>query len=218
MKNSSSRAIATLVALSLAALCSAGCGVEDVPPTGSITRAALTLCPTTTPCTDAASCRGRITVDGRKVPYYRNFALGVANSDITRAVIMVHGINRNADTYFETTVASANQAISRGVMSCALRRSLLIAPQFQNGTDSAASDELVWSGSGWVRGDASTTASGAISAYRVIDTIIARLGDTAAFPNLRTIVLAGHSAGGRPTTSTSRTTFAPGNSGAMSAT
>lgn len=110
----------------------------------------------------------------------------------TRALIVVHGVLRDADYYFDTGVIAADA-------SHKLDDTLVIAPQFveqsELGAPNVSSKTLRW-GDTWPGGsDALSPAP--ISTYDVFDALIARLSDRSRFPNMREIVIAGHSAGGQ---------------------
>ena len=123
---------------------------------------------------------------------YRTFPLGAVNPAITRAVVVVHGSNRNNDHYFK---AAADSAVAAGVAS----EVLVVAPGFRMQEDKPQPNELYWDQEDWWKsGGPSTTAlSPQVSSYEVMDRIVAALADRARFPNLRTIVVTGHSAGGQ---------------------
>ncbi len=112
--------------------------------------------------------------------------------NVTRALIVVHGVLRDADYYFDTGVIAANAARK-------LDDTLVIAPQFVEHSELAghnvSAKTLWWSGT-WPGGsDALSPAP--VSTYDVFDAMIARLSDRSRFPNMREIVIAGHSAGGQ---------------------
>ena len=113
---------------------------------------------------------------------------------VTRAVIVLHGYLRNADTYY---------AVARRALRAAGRagdRTLLIAPQFLAPLDISAhqlpADTLRWSFTGWQGGE-NAIAPAPISSFAALDAILARLADRTRFPDLRRIVIAGHSGGGQ---------------------
>jgi len=114
--------------------------------------------------------------------------------DITRAIVTVHGILRNADTY--RTIAEAARAAS-GVD---LESVLLVEPQFLDEVDAAAqhlpAETLRWAGTNWEGGD-DAVGPAPISSFAALDAILARLADRASFPALKTVVVAGHSGGGQ---------------------
>lgn len=126
--------------------------------------------------------------------YARYFGTSSLERDAsaTRAIIVVHGVLRDADYYYDTGVIAADAAHH-------LDDTLVIAPQFVEKGDltghAVAPRTLYWD-SKWPGGsDALSPAP--ISTYDVFDAIIARLSDPLRFPKLRAIVVAGHSAGGQ---------------------
>jgi pimeloyl-ACP methyl ester carboxylesterase len=114
---------------------------------------------------------------------------------VRRAVVIFHGKGRDVDGYYRSLGRAAEHAGTE-----ALATSILIAPQFLNEEDARAhhlpDNVLRWRQGTW---EAGTEASGPspVSAYEVIDAIVAHLSDHRLFPNLKTIVLAGHSGGGQ---------------------
>jgi len=122
---------------------------------------------------------------------YSTHSLDTPHTEVTRALIMVHGANRNADHYFETATAA-------GFLAGALQNTVIIAPRFAAGNDKVAAGELLWPerGDTWRSGGMSPTDS-AISAFDFVDDIIRMLANKKNFPNLTRVVVAGHSAGGQ---------------------
>jgi hypothetical protein len=125
-------------------------------------------------------------------PLYLSKDWNVAQPQVTRAVIVIHGKLRNADLYFRTA-QNAREAAHADADS-----TLLIAPQFLATLDLRVHDEpadlLRWTGNAWMGGEAAQ-APLAISSYEVLDAIVTRLADRKLFPNLRHVVFAGHSGG-----------------------
>lgn len=113
--------------------------------------------------------------------------------DVTRAVIIVHGRLRNAQTYLQSGIDAAEHA---GVAA----NTLVIAPQFLNGSDVKRNhldtQLLRWNDNDWMAGDASTS-PGQISSFGALDQIIKHLSNRTLFPALKEIVVAGHSGGGQ---------------------
>lgn len=110
---------------------------------------------------------------------------------VQRALIIVHGRLRNAQTYLrsgETAAGQAGQSVA----------TLVIAPQFLNQSDIARHqlpDPLLrWKGNDWMAGEPATGPL-AISSYAVLDAILQRLQDRQLFPALKEVVIAGHSGG-----------------------
>jgi len=164
--------------------------------------AAVLLLPATVraqarPCTTPTTpCERWITFGGgpARSMVYATYPLTARNTAITRALIMVHGAGRNADHYFETSTAA-------GFLAGALENTIIIAPHFIAGTDKAQANEVVWPerGENWRSGGMSPT-NPTISSFDFLDEIVRTLADKKTFPNLRQIVVAGHSAGGQVAT------------------
>ena len=142
-------------------------------------------------CTSASNCRSSLKLStGGSIPYYRSLPL-VRNDLIHRAVLVVHGNQRNADRYYDSTVASA-------IAAQRFRDVLVLAPNFRTLEDRPAPGEHYWSSQGWKTGDRSRDA-GRISSFSVVDELLATVcpKKPSVFPNLDTVVIIGHSAGGQ---------------------
>ena len=126
---------------------------------------------------------------------YRTRPLDVRNDAVRRALIMVHGTNRNADRYFSTAASAA-------FLAGALDDSVVIAPRIAsaagNCRDTLAANEVSWSctGDSWRSGGVSASHPD-LTSFDFIDQLLKKLADKTVFPNLRAIVVAGHSAGGQ---------------------
>ena len=122
---------------------------------------------------------------------YRTFSLDVRNDAVTRAVVMVHGTNRNADHYFSTVTAAA-------FLAGALDDAVVISPRFTACNDKLQPNEVGWSctGDSWRSGGMAVTHPD-LSSFDFMDQIVTKLANTRVFPNLRAIVVTGHSAGGQ---------------------
>jgi hypothetical protein len=166
---------------------------NPVPGGGSSGERTVRVVPPRT-CTAAGpSCLQRLEVTpGLFVRYYRSFEMARPNPQIRRALIVVHGLDRNADTYFTTGILVAEARAG-------LRETLVIAPFFQAEADNPAADEYYWATGGWARGHLSLTGGPTprVSSYEVVDLMLQRLADPSFFPALEEIVVAGHSAGGQ---------------------
>lgn len=122
---------------------------------------------------------------------YASYPLDVRNPAITRALVMVHGAGRNADHYFETSMAA-------GFLAGALENTIIIAPHFTAGRDTAKSNEVTWpEGPNSWRSGGMSPSNPTLSSFDFVDEIIRKLADKKVFPNLAKIVVAGHSAGGQ---------------------
>jgi pimeloyl-ACP methyl ester carboxylesterase len=126
---------------------------------------------------------------------YRNHPLTVPNDRIVRALVMVHGANRNADHYFTTATAAA-------FLARALDDSIVISPRFasadRNCHDQLGPNEVSWTcgGDSWRSGGISVSDK-TLTSFDFMDAILKRLADKKVFPKLTGIVVAGHSAGGQ---------------------
>jgi pimeloyl-ACP methyl ester carboxylesterase len=133
---------------------------------------------------------------GARSLVYRTYSLDAKNTSITRALVMVHGAGRDADNYFRTAVAAA-------ILGGALDDTIVISPRFASNDgrgcrDALAQSEVSWScnGDSWRSGGISTSNDN-LTSYDFADEILHKLARKDAFPNLKMIVVAGHSAGGQ---------------------
>src|SRR5262245_32660666 len=142
------------------------------------------------PCTAAESCRDTLRLGSGTVTYYRSVPL-TRNEAVRRAVIVVHGNRRDGDRYFDRLVSAAT-AEER------LRDTALLAPHFRTRKDNPAPGEHYWSSHGWKIGHRSLDAA-RVSSFAVIDALLDLVCSESreVFPNLETVVLIGHSAGGQ---------------------
>ena len=143
------------------------------------------------PCVTAtAACTEFVTLGGGpgRSMIYRTYSLDTRNDAVRRALIMVHGTNRNADHYFETSIAAA-------FLAGALEDTVVIAPHMIDQNDKPADNEIVWESSWRTGGPARTTPS--LSSFDFVDEILRKLANKSTFPNMKAIVVAGHSAGGQ---------------------
>jgi pimeloyl-ACP methyl ester carboxylesterase len=112
-------------------------------------------------------------------------------ASIQRVLIIVHGRLRNADTYLRSGEKVAAQAGQTAT-------TLIIAPQFLNEQDVARhqlpADLLRWQGNDWMAGGLSIGPN-PVSSFQVLDDIVARVSDRQQFPEVKEIVIAGHSGG-----------------------
>jgi hypothetical protein len=142
------------------------------------------------PCTSADACRQQFAISsGKTIPYYRSFPLE-RNDTIQRVVIVMHGSLRNADAYYDRLVAAAD-AEGR------LHDTLLLAPNFRTQDDGPAANEHYWSSGGWKIGHKSLDDPGRFSSFEVMNELVAQACSTSTFPDLHTVVIMGHSAGGQ---------------------
>lgn len=128
---------------------------------------------------------------------YRSFALDARNEAIRRALIVVHGTDRDAPADYAAALAAAG-------IAHALEDTLVVAPRFasNNGLPAGCADilaprEVNWpcDGNSWRAGGAAS--DGVLTSFDFGDEILRRLARRELFPNLKAIVVAGHSAGGQ---------------------
>ncbi len=152
----------------------------------------------TLPCTQSTmDCVDWVTLGGgpARAMVYRTYPLDVRNATVRRALIMVHGTNRNADHYFATATAAA-------FLAGALKDTVVIAPSFKSSDpgcgDKLEPNEVSWScrGDSWRSGGASTS-NPKLTSFDFVDELLKQLSNKKIFPELTTIVVAGHSAGGQ---------------------
>ena len=150
------------------------------------------------PCTATKDCTEWVTLGGgpSRSMIYRTYSLDKKNPMITRALIMVHGVNRDADNYFRSATAAA-------FLADALEDTIVIAPRFTSNATGACKDalqpnEVSWSCSGdsWKSGGIALN-NEKLTSFDFVDEILRKLARKEVFPSLRVIVVAGHSAGGQ---------------------
>ena len=145
------------------------------------------------PCLNSSiKCQNSLTVGTNSewtFDYYSSFPLdSVLN--VTGAIIVVHGFNRNSDEYFENML-SVVQALTFE------DKIMVIAPSFTTQDDNPDVQEITWTANSWKEGSLSVykTNKQQISSFAIIDKIITDLNNKDNFPNLNTILVTGHSAG-----------------------
>lgn len=150
------------------------------------------------PCTGAPSaCTEWVTVgDGlARALIYRSHSLAVRNHRITRLLVMVHGKNRDADRYYRTAMAAA-------FLANALDNTVVVAPFMASSHpdcgDPVTPPQLDFSciGDSW-RAGAAALNNPHLTSFDFVDAILHKAAADGLFPNLRRIVVAGHSAGGQ---------------------
>jgi pimeloyl-ACP methyl ester carboxylesterase len=150
------------------------------------------------PCTTVApECGEWVVFNGGPARsfVYRSHALDAKDGRITRALIVIHGQGRNADDYFRTGVAAA-------FLAGALDDTIVVAPRFTSRdggcADTLAAGEVNWrcSGDSW-RSGAPAINFDSLTSYDFTDAILRKLARKDVFPNLKAIVVSGHSAGGQ---------------------
>ena len=125
---------------------------------------------------------------------YRTHSLDVQDAAVVRALVVVHGMNRDADNYFKDAAAAA-------FLAGALEDTAVIAPRIASNAggscrDALAPNEMSWPCGLWRSGGAAEGNPG-ITSFDFVDEILRKLASKKAFPNLKEIVVTGHSAGGQ---------------------
>ena len=158
---------------------------------GFASTAAAQPCTTATPeCTRGVKLGG----ESRSL-VYSNYPLDKKNEKITRALVVVHGAGRNADDYFRTTLAAT-------FLANALDNTIAISPRFASNNsscrDTLAANEVNWpcGGDSWRSGGTAVNDAN-LTSYDFMDAIVRALTRKENFPNLKSIVISGHSAGGQ---------------------
>mmetsp|Transcript_32030 Transcript_32030/g.83842 ORF Transcript_32030/g.83842 Transcript_32030/m.83842 type:complete len:396 (+) Transcript_32030:152-1339(+) len=143
-------------------------------------------------------------VGGRTMPYWRASAgtpLGTHDAQITIGIIIHHGAARNGDDY---ACSMYNGVLKRfGSEKHGANQVLLASPQIYEQSDGPSSSELYWDATGsadrnWKWGGNSTASlSASISSFSVLDEMIGVMMNSTLYPNLKKVLVAGHSAGGQ---------------------
>ena len=156
-----------------------------------------TTVPPVAPCLDAtAACTEWVVLGngpGRSL-VYRNFPLDTRNEAITRVLVSIHGAGRDADNYFRSTLAA-------GFLAGALENTLIIAPRMASNDgrgchDALGANEISWNCGSWRSGGPSIT-NPSVTSFDFLDEILRKVARKSVFPNLKAIVVVGHSAGGQ---------------------
>lgn len=135
------------------------------------------------------------------LPYCATSPIDRRDEAIERIVFSIHGVATNAETYFANMVRAAERVPG------ALDRTLIIAPQLMTASYARSvatgPTDVFWPSSShrfWGGESDSTDAHprpARISSFELFDRMLTELANPALFPNLRIIVLAGHSGGGQ---------------------
>ena len=155
--------------------------------------------------TSTSGCTEWIPLAGQpsRLLVYRTYPLDIRNDAVTRAFILIHGGNRDVDDYFRSALAAA-------FLADALGDTVIVAPRFASNQgsrggndckDPTAADEVSWicdlkDPDSW-RSGGRAIGHGEVTSFDFMDEILRKLARKAIFPNLKIIVLAGHSAGGQ---------------------
>ena len=154
-----------------------------------------------------------VRVEGRGFPYWRSStgpALGSYSTSVNRAVIVSHGDGRDGNDYFcylQNALALVNPPITEGTIIIGLQifeaedevldESIHIwwdsdgAEGFNSGGDGDGAYNWRWGG------NSTRKLAESISIFQVIDEMLTTLTDTSLYPNLKDVVVTGHSSGGQ---------------------
>lgn len=121
-------------------------------------------------------------------------------SKATHTYIILHGVARNADTYFKTLNKVWAKASDAGKSAAGRNTTIRVAPLFlSTERDSAIinSTTLGWGDpSAWVGGDGSTHPVGVdLSAFHVLDALLDKYADRKTYPAMKRITFLAHGAG-----------------------
>ena len=126
---------------------------------------------------------------------YRSYPLDRRNDRIRRALIVVHGSDRDAQGYFQIAIAAAR-------LAGALDDTIVISPRFASRDgltcrDTLAAEEINWpcEGNSWRSGGNAIGTT--LTSFDLADEILRKTATKTVFPNLDVVVVAGHSAGGQ---------------------
>lgn len=157
----------------------------------------LIIC-TSVEAVEIASKRYPIEIDGVKtyLPYESSHNLFVKNESITRLIYSIHSASYSAKAYYNNAIALVDKAPGES------EKTLIIAPHVLPKSilnKPEKSDILYWefpaflgTSRGLFKGQRVT-----ISSYEVTDRILEEVATSGNFPNLKTIVILGHSGGGQ---------------------
>jgi pimeloyl-ACP methyl ester carboxylesterase len=150
---------------------------------------AAQICKTSTP-----ACQERVPLGSGYSLVYRSHPLTKPDAKIERAMIIIHGQGRNANDYFQTGMAAA-------FLADALENTIVVSPRFAGNDGKSCKDplapyEIAWDCGDWKNGFESLSHKG-VHSYDFLDQLLTLLADEKVFPNLKGIVVSGHSAGGQ---------------------
>ena len=130
-----------------------------------------------------------------KMPVYANRDLAKDDlRNIKQVVVVIHGVKRDADRYYESVAALLAHNPERA------HDTLILAPRFSGSIDSGFGGMAAWRKASWEDGEDSVQAAGRpapVSSFQVLDDLLRSLDDRKRLAALAGIVLAGHSAGGQ---------------------
>ena len=129
---------------------------------------------------------------------YRTHPLDVRNDAVVRGLVVIHGLGRDAHSYFRHGVAGA-------FLAGALEDTVVVSLRFASNSggpsrDAVAPSELTWQcqprNDTWRTGGAAAD-NAQVTSFDAADEVLRALARKGVFPNLKAIIMAGHSAGGQ---------------------
>lgn len=158
--------------------------------------AAVAANPSSEPCLQPdRTCSEKLAIGtaGKFVLIYRNYPLDATLPNVERLLVMVHGATRNGDGYYATALASA-------VASGQLMNTLIVAPSFRGNDGQSCKDpyeetELYWGCQLWNAGFRAQ--NGTETSFDAMDRIVAAALNKDKLPNLKEVLVVGHSGGGQ---------------------
>lgn len=121
--------------------------------------------------------------------HFTSHDLTQKNDLIEKVIITIHGSERNAHTYYNSIETLTRR---RGE----LEKTIIVSPHYKEIQDSKTSSEFYFDPEGWLSGDEALNRK-EVTSFEILDHMIKLLGDKENFPNLKEIVMTGHSAGGQ---------------------
>src|ERR1700735_4276464 len=135
------------------------------------------------PCITATdACTGWVTLAGGppRSMVYRTYSLDTRNDKITRALIVIHGTNRDADNYFRNALAAA-------FLGAALDDTVVIVPRIASNDGRGCQDKLAanevsyaCNGDSWRSGGISGK-NDKLTSFDLVDEILRTLARKQAF-------------------------------------
>jgi pimeloyl-ACP methyl ester carboxylesterase len=120
---------------------------------------------------------------------FANRSVTATGPAVDQAVIILHGVRRNAEDYFHI----GQQLLAAEHWSD--DHTLLLAPGFFTARDTPAGEGLPLWNSRWMEGRPSEQGQVGITPVQALDDLLAWVGDGTRYPTLKQVTLIGHSAG-----------------------
>lgn len=123
--------------------------------------------------------------------HFTNQDLLQKNELIQKAIITIHGSERNAHTYYNSIESMARRLGE-------LEQTIIISPHYKEVQDTRLASEFYFHPEGWLSGDPARNQKD-VNSFEVMDYMVSLLANKTNFPNLKEIIITGHSAGGQLT-------------------